>query len=238
MLGNKVAAKKLLKMASKHLVSFHIPRNMIGANLTFHVFADRQQSSSDSTPTTLLLNNQSPTPPPPPTVSNGARNALKFMEETLSNERVWLFNRRFLEGYDVKTDEVYNTWKAIKEKSVSEDAVVIAPIPPAASPSTSSNPSTSGTPTTSANSTVSPHTAKHLTFPKAAPTTTQKKRRSGALPKAITGQAYIAMIEKQKEKDEEKEKKNRKERQKELKKKRIQQHQVKSRRKHRCFFTC
>lgn len=44
------------------------------------------------------------------------KNAICVIEGTLT-EKKWLFKKRSEEGVDVLTDELYNTWERVKERS-------------------------------------------------------------------------------------------------------------------------
>lgn len=38
----------------------------------------------------------------------------KLFESCISEEKKWLFEKRFAEKYDIQTDELYNVWKKLK----------------------------------------------------------------------------------------------------------------------------
>ncbi|XP_071840675.1 uncharacterized protein [Apostichopus japonicus] len=46
--------------------------------------------------------------------STAYETALRVLEESMTEEKVWLFKRRLNEGYDFDTDTLYNAWKKIK----------------------------------------------------------------------------------------------------------------------------
>ncbi|KAJ8049213.1 hypothetical protein HOLleu_01845 [Holothuria leucospilota] len=148
----------------------------------------------------------------PPTVEATAMsaaiqtaNALKGLESTISEEKLWVFRRRFAEGYDIETDDLYNSWKKMKLAATSEvqaqpgeDNDESRPPEPTPEPK---DPQTSAT-----TKKTQDIFEKHLRFPEAIHTdsTAKRKSKSNQLPNAISGKKVREyMTEKQRAKLEE-----------------------------------
>ncbi|KAJ8046390.1 Jerky protein-like-like [Holothuria leucospilota] len=58
----------------------------------------------------------------PSSAPSEAQIAFKHLDASLSDEKRWLFNRRWSEGYNIETDELYNIWRGLRSKqTVSTD---------------------------------------------------------------------------------------------------------------------
>ncbi|KAJ8036480.1 hypothetical protein HOLleu_20470 [Holothuria leucospilota] len=143
----------------------------------------------------------------------GREAALCALEESLTDEKKWLFAKSFSKGYDLTSDVLNNTWKKLKENSnepkVAEPSEDELPNSATNLPGPSSAPSPQTVPTPE--SVVSPAFDKYLRFPQ-----TQagkaKPKKATQLPKAISGskfRAYLKSKQKEKEEEENRKQKNR-----------------------------
>ncbi|PIK54125.1 hypothetical protein BSL78_08966 [Apostichopus japonicus] len=114
--------------------------------------------------------------------------ARKALEGTFTPEKIWVFERRLREGFDIETDELFNTWKKLKLQEANKDSETV---PPAAVPAIPSSPTRRPVLTSAY---VSPSLDKYLRYPKA-PESRRPAKATKQLPKAISGKKYRQYLE-------------------------------------------
>ncbi|KAJ8039126.1 Tigger transposable element-derived protein 2 [Holothuria leucospilota] len=136
----------------------------------------------------------------PPAATAG----LQAFESCISEEKKWLFEKRFAEKYDIQTDELYNVWKKLKVGSTTVEE------------GDQQTPEETPKPSQAGPSRISTAFEDHLRFPKAPSTSLSTKQKlNEQLPKAISGEKFRKYLkDKQQEREEEetRKQKNREER--------------------------
>ncbi|KAJ8049116.1 hypothetical protein HOLleu_01712 [Holothuria leucospilota] len=131
------------------------------------------------------------------TKESDSKIALKVLQGTFTAEKLWLFNKRLQERWDIKTDELFNTWKLLKTGSDGNNI------------DSSSNTTTTTTNNNNNNNNNNDNTEdgsesngrqissnpfdQHLRYPTRSSNLTEKKQRE-ALPHAISGRAFLKYL--------------------------------------------
>ncbi|PIK38131.1 hypothetical protein BSL78_25043, partial [Apostichopus japonicus] len=155
--------------------------------------------------------------------STAYETALRVLEESMTEEKVWLFKRRLNEGYDFDTDTFYNAWKKIKlqadgsntsniqatgSNTADEIQATTGINTDDVQAATGSNTidvhhhaTTTPSPAAKKRTNVSEALDKHLRYPTAHQVAPKMKKRK-PLPHAISGRVFIQYLEDKKREKE------------------------------------